>query len=121
MPRVTVTPTVVPGPYEAVPHAELAFAAGDAANGNQVRLTGNQILVAHNTGAGARTITIASVSLKGRTGDITAFSIPAGKHRVFAKFPQAGWAQSTGYLNVNVEHAEVQLAVIDLASQSAVN
>lgn len=120
MPRTTTAAVVVPGPYSGVPHAQLSLVAGDVANGNQVRLTGDQVLVAHNTGVGARTITIASSPLRGRTGDVTAFSIPAGQYRVFSKFPQAGWAQSNGYLNVNVEHAEVLLGVIDLSSQGNV-
>jgi hypothetical protein len=112
MPRTSITPIEVPSGYAVVP-ANGAFVASDAVNGNQIRSTGREIIVARNVGAGARTITIASSpDPYGRSGPITALSIPAGALRVFQRFPQAGWAQSNGYIDVNAEHAEVELLVL---------
>lgn len=96
--------------------ADFTFAAGDASNGNYFVHTGKQVIIARNTGAGARTITLtSSVDSLNRLGTITAYSIGAGE---FAIFPQPlaldGWRQSNGQFYIDVEHAEVTLAVITL-------
>ena len=118
MPRTDVAEVVIPAPYVASPLATVAWIAGDAGNGNKIRLTGNQVLLVWNSGAGARTITVASApDSHGRLGDITALSLAAGEIRAFAKFPLSGWQQPDGYLYLTPEHAEVKYIVLDLSSQ----
>jgi hypothetical protein len=90
--------------------------AADATNKEEVVITGREILIAQNTGAGARTVTITSVAINGRTGDITSYSLGAGEFGVFGPFRREGWAQGTGKLYFEAEHAEVKWAVIRLPS-----
>lgn len=117
MPRTTLTPQVVPGPYSATPYLVVTLAAGDAVNGNQYGMNGDQMLIARNSGAGARTITVTSApDAFGRTKDITALSIAAGGLVVFSKFNTPGWRQTDGRVWFSVEHAEVLVAIIDLAN-----
>lgn len=115
MPRTSLTPQVLAGPYEATPYTVLTFAAADAVNGNQYKMNGDQVLLARNTGAGARTITITSAADPyGRTKDITALSLAAGETVMFSKWNTAGWRQTDGNVYFTAEHAEVTVAIVDL-------
>lgn len=120
MARVTLTPQSLLGPFPSLPVSanalDITFAAADATNKEQFALTGREILVAQNTGAGARTITITSVAdNKGRTGDISTYSIGAGETAVFSFFGDVtGWLQSDGMVYIEAEHAEVEWAVLRL-------
>lgn len=119
MPRTALTPQTAiakhPGTL-AANAADFTFAAGDASNGNYFVSSGNQLIVARNTGAGARTITLTSAADSlNRLGTITAYSIGAGEFAVFTQgLTIDGWRQSDGQFYINVEHAEVTLAVITL-------
>jgi hypothetical protein len=116
MPRVTHTAQVPAGGW-ATALTALTFTAGDATNKERVKSTGREIIVFRNTGAGARTVTVDSVAdVRGRTGSLTAVSIPAGAFRISQMFPQEGWCQTDGYINFEVEHAEVTIAVITVPS-----
>lgn len=114
---LTVQTTIAKHPASVAANAaDFTFAAGDAGNGNYFVHTGRQLILARNTGAGARTITLQSApDVLNREQDITAYSIGAGE---FAIFPQPlaldGWRQSNGQFYIDVEHAEVTLAVITL-------
>jgi hypothetical protein len=88
--------------------------AADASNLNQCAHTGKEVIYARNSGAGARTVTITSVSYLGRTGHITAESIAAGATKVFGPFSIEGWKQTDGYLYFQAEHAEVLFTVLTL-------
>lgn len=117
MARVTLTRTTVPGPYvtlqPAVDTLDLTMTAGDAANLNQFVIDGPMILVAHNTGVGARTITLESVADASlRTGNITAYSIGAGEIFAYKLDSTIGWRQTDGFFYVTVSHAEVKLGII---------
>ena len=91
------------------------FTAADVANKEQFALTGKEIVVARNSGASARTVTINSVAINGRTGDITADSIAAGATHVYGPFnPDGGWAQTDGTLHLEADNAEVLFAVFVL-------
>lgn len=121
MPRTLVAAQLTGGSYPVLPVAPgsraLTLVAGDVANGNFTPLLEARTLVlVRNTGAGARTITFTSV--KGpatleRSGDITAYSLAAGTFALFGPFRIAGWSNA-GNLDINVEHAEVTLAIITL-------
>jgi hypothetical protein len=113
-----LTPVTIKGPFDAIAAngADFTFTAGDT-NTDTFACTGRQILLARNTGAGARTLTITSVDdAHGRSEDITAYSLGAGEFAAFGLglTNQAGWKQTNGTIIVDVEHAEVQWAVLTL-------
>jgi hypothetical protein len=120
MPRVTHTPVTIrfadPADLSAMGTTlNLAFVAADVTNKERVLLNGKEIILARNTGAVARTVTVDGVKVKGRSGSITAYSIPAGQIAVIA-LPVSGWRQETGgdvgYLTFEANNAEVQFAVL---------
>jgi hypothetical protein len=98
--RVLIASQSPVGGYPATPitanAADLTFTAGDATNGHYTPITDGKTWVqAHNTGAGARTLTITSAAdpTYHRTGDITAYSLGAGEiSKWFGPFYKAGWA-----------------------------
>lgn len=116
MARATLTPQVLPGPFEANPYMVVTWAAADVANGNQFRLTGEQILLVRNDDVGAQTVTVTSAALNGRTKDVTALSLAAAATVAFSKFNSPGWQQSDGMLYFSGAHANIKFAIIDLAS-----
>lgn len=113
MARVTMTPTDLSATDAQTDGVSVTFTAADATNKQQVTLTGREIIIAHNTGAGARTVTITSVADDmGRTGDITADSIAAGGYHAYGPFPLEGWEQTDGKLYFEASHAEVEFAIL---------
>jgi hypothetical protein len=88
--------------------------AGDVANGNRFTLSGHEILLAHNTDTGAHTLTItSSADTKGRSQDITAYSIAAGKIAMYSFLSgQEGWIEGDGTCHVTVDDATLKLAVL---------
>ncbi len=93
--------------------ADVTMTAGDVANLNQFTLAKGDILLAHNTGVSAYTITITSEpDPYGRNGDITTYSIGAGEIAAFGEFELQGWRQSDGKLYLNVSNAAVTLGVL---------
>lgn len=119
MARVTHAPLAAPTEYPAVlplpvDSQDVVFAAADVTNKEQVALTGHEIILARNSGASARTVTINSAPdpFNFRVGDITAYSIGAGETARFGPFPTRGWAQPDGNLYFEANNAEVLFAVI---------
>lgn len=94
----------------------LTATAADPVNFQQTTHTGRELIIAHNTGAVARTVTITSAPLFGRTKHITSDSIAAGAREVFGPFPVAGWRQDDGNLYFQADNAEVTFSVIRLPS-----
>jgi hypothetical protein len=95
--------------------ADLAMTAADTENDEEVTFTGAEIIIAHNTGGEAHTITISSVvDNLGRDGDISAYSLGAGEYAVFGPFGTEGWLQSTGKLHFEANHAEIKFGVVKL-------
>jgi len=91
----------------------LTETAADVTNKEQVKWTGREIIVAHNTGASARTVTITSTADSlGRTGDITADSIAAGAIAFYGPFNGEGWKQADGYIYFEANNAEVKFGII---------
>jgi hypothetical protein len=108
------------GPYPSLPVAalslDLAFQASDATNGNQFALgAGKYLLLARNTAGGAGTITLTSApdTFK-RTGDITTYSIAAGKQIAFALDQQAGWIQSDGNFYMTGSATTIEWCILRL-------
>ena len=117
MARTDLTESTAEGAYGdyGANEADVTMAAGDAVNGNQFTATGNDLLIAHNTGAGAETVTITSVADEyGRSGNITTYSIGAGEYAAFGPFKRHGWMQSDGEIYVDVSSADIKLGVVRL-------
>src|SRR5687768_16823031 len=118
MARTVLTKTTALGAFGtySAGAAAVTMTAADATNFNSFPASANDLIIARNSGAGARTITISSVAdEKRRTGDITTYSIAAGGVAVFGPFTtQQGWRQSDGSIYITAEHAEVLIGVIAL-------
>lgn len=97
---------------------DVTMSAGDAVNGNIITVNDDTLLIARNTGASTRTITIASQPdpVTGRRADITAQDIGAGKIFVY-RFAKGGWADANDQITITVSHAEVTLGIIDLSTE----
>jgi hypothetical protein len=119
MGRTTLTRTTPLGPYPTLQPAadalDLILTAADTTNNNQILLDGPVIVVAHNTGVAARTLTItSSADAQNRTGDISAYSIGAGEYACFKIDQTTGWKQTDGYLYLQANNAEVKIGAIRL-------
>lgn len=90
------------------------FTAANVTDKEEFALTGKEIVIARNSGASARTVTIESVAVNGREGDITADSIAAGATHVYGPFEIQGWRQADGNLYLEANNAEVLFAVLVL-------
>lgn len=121
MARTALTIQQPPGSYPALPlgalAAQLTFAAGDNGNGNSFVSTGRELLLVQNTAGAPGTVTITSVADNlQRTGNITAYSVPAGGFAMLGPFQQAGWKQSDGTIYVDCSAATMTFAVVRLPS-----
>ncbi len=101
MSRLSVTPQQMLGAYPSLPisadGADFVFTAAGAsfADGASFAITGKELLLVHNGAGTAQTVTISSVAdEKGRTGDISAYSVGAGEYAAFGPFKKPGWAQA---------------------------
>lgn len=119
MPRTNIAAQTLPGAYPVIPITantrDVTEVPGDVGNGNETTLVDSKtVILAHNVNVGAKTITFTSVvDTLNRVGHITAYSIGAGELAVFGPFKTVGWA-ATGKLQIDVEHADVLLAVLTL-------
>lgn len=119
MARTTLTKTTACGSYPtlqpAVNTLDLTLTAADTASKNQFAASGNDLIIAQNTGAGAHTVTITSVpNQKNRTGDITAYSIGAGEIAVIGPLKNLGWTQTDRNIYLEANHAEVKFGIVTL-------
>lgn len=88
-------------------------APGTASDGVSFPLDGKTLIIAHNTNAGAQTVTVDSTpDRNGRTGDITTYSIAAGKVAFFGPFEREGWAQDDGKGLAIGSHVDVKFSAI---------
>ena len=112
MPRGDIPRNNAPGTRAKVGQA-LTWVAGDTVNGHRILATGRELLLACNSGATPRTVAVDSTpDAMGREGDIPAQSLAAGATWAFGPWQPEGWVDAAGYINVDVNHAEVLLAVI---------
>lgn len=120
MPRTTLTALTALGPYNpdayAVANAaDLTMTAADVANSNEVVATDRQAVFAHNTGAGAATVSVTSTNDPyGRRSHIVTYSIGAGEYAIFGPFRLLGWQQTDGKLYFAASSADIKLGVINL-------
>lgn len=115
MARTALTKTAVPSPYGGAGVA-VTMTAADTTNKNKFPLTGREIVIAQNTGASSRTVTITSVDDRyGRSEDIAAEAIAAGAIRVYGPgLAIEGWQQADGSLYLEANHAEVKFGILQL-------
>lgn len=114
MARTDLTKTDAPGSY-ADAGVALTIAAADVANKNQFVAEGADLIIAHNTGASERSITItSSPDPYGRSGDIDSEAIAAGAISIYGPLKVAGWIQSDGKIYLEADNAEVEFGVIKL-------
>ena len=100
------------GDYSVANSADLTWQQADTTNDNQVLLREGDILLFWNQGAGAQTVTINSVALYGRTGDITAYSVGVDEIAHFGPVKAAGWKQSDGYLYFEASTNDIYWCVL---------
>jgi len=120
MAETALTVQSIKAPFAAIAAggADFTFAAGDVDDGNSFACTGNEILIVYNSDeTNPYTVTVSSVDdEKGRSEDITAYSLAAGDYAVFGVglTNSQGWQQSDGTINLAVENAAVLVAVLRL-------
>ncbi len=117
MPRTNIAAVETLGGYAGA-GVVLTATAADTTNQNSTPLTGREIIIARNSGASSRTVTITSSAAQGtgRLGNIAAESIAAGATRAYGPFPLNGWIQSDSTLYFEANNAEVLFTVLRLPS-----
>lgn len=106
------------GPYPTLPVSAGALAlvwqASDTTNLNQFALgTGKYTILVRNTAGAAGTVTFtSSADQQKRTGDITAYSIPAGAQMAFNLDQQLGWIQSDGMFYLQGSAATIEFCIL---------
>ena len=122
MARTTLTKTTPLGSssagYAVANAADLTMTAcsgSSGSNGNQFVCGGKDLVIAHNTGGSAYTITISSVADPyGRTGDVATYSLGAGEYGVFGPFDTTGWRQTDGYIYLEATNVAVKFGIVAL-------
>jgi len=119
MTATAVTVQSITAPFGAITagSADFVFAACDNVNGNSFVCTGREVLVIYNPSAGALTVTITSVDdEKGRSEDITAYSLAAADFAVFGigLTNAKGWKSSGGLVVFTGSSADLDYAVLRL-------
>lgn len=110
--RTEITSQSLPGGYTGI-SATLTLAAVDHANGNNFKMSGNDMIVARNPTGGALTISLTSVADgSGRVADFTE-SVPAAGLKVYGPFRYIGWRDDNGFMSVDGDSG-LELAVIKL-------
>ena len=114
MARAILTKTAAPGSYAAA-GVLLTLAAANVVDKNQFVASGNDLVVARNSGIVPHTVTITSAPDEyGRLGNIAAYNIPAGETHIFGPFKNKGWLQSVGMVYLEADHAEILFGIITL-------
>jgi len=115
MAREILAKTICPGNLASI-GLDVTMTAANTGDKNRFLATGKEILIARNSaGAAAHTVTVTSApDHKGRTKDVTAFSMAAGDVSVFGPWQTklAGWIQPDGYIYLEANHAEILFGVL---------
>lgn len=110
MVRQIVAAVTAPGRYP-TDGVVVTPTAANVTDKEKIRITGRELILAHNAGDSTRAVTIDSVALNGRTGNISD-SIAAGAIHVYGPFDLDGWQQTDGYLNCEAAHSDIKWMVI---------
>lgn len=122
MSRTPITPQTLQGnkvsAYAVAESADITFAASTGSagdSGNSFTSTGNDILIARNDNAAAKTITFTTLEDPyGLQEDISAYSIGIGEYAIFGIFQVVPWRQADGLVYFETNHADIKVAVIAL-------
>ena len=114
-----ITVQQMKSPFDAVVATgfDFTFAASTLTDGDTFVCTGREILLVQNTTAGALTITVTSVvDDKGRTGDITTYSVGANGFSVIpvGLTNSSGWKSSAGTIRITCSAVTLKVAVLRL-------
>lgn len=118
--RTVLTPITPKGPYPSLPVAadalDLTWTAADTTNQNRFVLTGSYLVLVRNSHATtAYTVTFTSTAdSKGRSGDVSAYSLAAGEVAAFMVNSTEGWKQTDGYFWLEANNASVLFAIVKL-------
>ena len=118
MARQAINKQIPLGPYPTLPVGAgtmtLTETPADVTNKDQFTPSGDDLVIAHNTGASAYPITFTSVAddLK-RTGDVSSYSIAAGAIAVY-RFKKPGWMQPDGKVYIEAGNAAIKWVVVQL-------
>lgn len=123
MARTTLNKTTLNSAYPALPIVALsadvnlqASTGSSGSNGNQFAWgdAARLLVIAQNSGASGRTVTITSkVDPYNRTGDIATYAIAAGVVSAWI-IERTGFYQTDGMLYLEANHAEVKFAAIPI-------
>lgn len=114
MARVAITATTPGGNWD-INGAVVTETAADATNKNEWSLEHGDLLLARNSGASGRVVTVTSMAVNGRTADMTV-TVAAGALHVFGPFKAEGWLQTGGKVFVEGAHAEVMFSLLRRAN-----
>jgi hypothetical protein len=95
--------------------ADFTWTAADNVNGNSIQCTGREIILMRNDNVGAQTVTITSTEDdKGRTEDITAYSLGIGEYAQFGVglTNSKGWKQPAGTILLTPSAADLMFAIL---------
>ena len=121
MTRLSLIPIKPCGSYPATPlianAADFTWTQAGAsfADGAGFTMTGNDLVLVHNSNAAPQTVTVTSViDEKNRAGDITTYSVGIGEYAVLGPFKRKGWQQTDGKLYLAASATDVEFAIISL-------
>jgi hypothetical protein len=117
MAETVLTVQDVKGPFETIAAngADFTFAAADTSNGNEFVCTGRDLVLVYNSGGSTYTVTITSAAdEKGRSGDITTYSLSTLEFAVFGVglTNAKGWKQTDGTIVLTASNAAVKFAIL---------
>lgn len=118
--RTPITPVTPLGPYPTLPVSattlDLTWTAADTSLFNSFLLQGPAIILVRNVHASSPfTFTLTSApDTRGRTGDVTTYSLAAGKVSAFYLNSTAGWLQSDGYFYLAGSDVSIQFCIVRL-------
>lgn len=116
----TFTANTIKGPFEAITAGSATITLTVASTGADLfACTGRELVLVQNSHASnAYTVTITSVADdKGRTGDITTYSLAAGEVAVFGVglTNSPGWKNTTtGQITITGSNAAVKISILKL-------
>jgi hypothetical protein len=110
MARATIAVQQINSPYGV--GSKVTFTAASVADKNQYVAGNGDFIMARNSGASPRTLTVTSVACpEGRTEDVV-LTIPAGETWQTGIIPKTGFKQADGKVYIEADNAEVLIAVL---------
>jgi hypothetical protein len=118
MARQTITKQTPKGPYPTLPVTanllDVTFTVAIVADKEQFVPGNDTLVLVKNSAVAAKWVTFTSkADDKGRTGDITQYSIGAGETAML-RLKKPGWMQSDGKIYMEAESTDISYAVIQL-------